>query len=155
MQRVMPLKGTTKRVEFIYQGFSPSRSRYWVLPTRHDGRHAIAFDWRTKETGLGLGLRQSQPVPSALQKHWKYLRCHPLNVGFVPGGSQRIVKAGSATAKIDVRISSDTEVQGINAVLAGLAAHSTPARLEVGGERNGPAKGEADALAVWIRWLYR
>lgn len=101
-----------------------------------------------RKTGLGLGLRQSQPVPSALQKHWKYLRCHPLNVGFVPGGTRRIVKAGSATAKIDVRISSDTEVQGINAVLAGLAAHSTPARLEVGGERNRPAKAKP------TRWPY-
>jgi hypothetical protein len=51
------------------------------------------------------------------------------------------------TAEIDVRVSSGTEVRGINAVLAGLASHSTHATLEVSGEQNRPA------MTKPTRWL--
>lgn len=67
-----------------------------------------------------------------------------VNVGLVRGGTRTNVKAGSATAEIDVRVSSDSEVQRIDTVLAGLASHSRHASLEVSGEWNRPVMARSE-----------
>lgn len=61
-----------------------------------------------------------------------------VNVGVVSGGTRTNVKAGSAMADLDVRVSSDSEVHRINAVLSGLAARSPEATVKVTGEWNRP-----------------
>lgn len=61
-----------------------------------------------------------------------------VNVGLVRGGTRTNVKAGSATADIDIRVSSEAELQRIDAVLAGLSARSANASLAVTGEWNRP-----------------
>lgn len=61
-----------------------------------------------------------------------------INVGVVRGGTRTNVKAGSATADVDVRVSSETEMKRIDAVLGGLRARSANASLKVTGEWNRP-----------------
>ncbi|MHC6593957.1 M20 family metallopeptidase [Arthrobacter sp. C152] len=61
-----------------------------------------------------------------------------VNVGLVQGGTRTNVKAGSATADLDVRVSSETEVQRINSVLKALSPRSPEAALKVSGGWNRP-----------------
>ena len=73
-----------------------------------------------------------------------------VNVGLVRGGTRTNVKAGSATADIDVRVSSETEVQRINAVLGGLTARNANAALGVSGDWNRPVMSRSEQTA----WLF-
>jgi glutamate carboxypeptidase len=70
-----------------------------------------------------------------------------VNVGLVRGGTRTNVKAGSATADIDVRVSSDTEVQRINTVLDGLTARNSNASLGVSGDWNRPVMSRSEQTA--------
>lgn len=70
-----------------------------------------------------------------------------VNVGLVRGGTRTNVKAGSATADIDVRVSSETELQRINTVLDGLTARSANATLGVSGAWNRPVMARSAQTA--------
>ena len=70
-----------------------------------------------------------------------------VNVGLVRGGTRTNVKAGSATADIDVRVTSETEVQRINAVLDGLRAQNANATLGVSGDWNRPVMARSAQTA--------
>jgi glutamate carboxypeptidase len=70
-----------------------------------------------------------------------------VNVGLVRGGTRTNVKAGSATAEVDVRVSSETEVQRINEALDGLRVHNTNATLQVSGEWNRPVMARSEQTA--------
>ena len=61
-----------------------------------------------------------------------------VNVGLVRGGTRTNVTAGSATANLDVRVSSDAEVRRISAVLEGLRTRHEAATLTVSGKWNRP-----------------
>jgi glutamate carboxypeptidase len=61
-----------------------------------------------------------------------------VNVGVIQGGTRTNVKAGSATADVDVRVSSEYEAARIDALLGGLKARHSKASLEVSGEWNRP-----------------
>jgi glutamate carboxypeptidase len=70
-----------------------------------------------------------------------------VNVGIVRGGTRTNVKAGFATADIDVRVSSETEVRRINGVLDGLSARNANASLGVTGEWNRPVMARSAQTA--------
>jgi glutamate carboxypeptidase len=61
-----------------------------------------------------------------------------VNVGIVHGGTRTNVMAGTATANLDVRVSSDAEERRISAVLEGLTTRHEGATLRVSGEWNRP-----------------
>lgn len=61
-----------------------------------------------------------------------------VNVGLVGGGTRTNVKAGSATADLDVRVTSEDEAGRINAVLDSLTARSPEAAVAVSGGWNRP-----------------
>lgn len=61
-----------------------------------------------------------------------------VNVGLVHGGTRTNVTAGTATANLDVRVSSDSEVRRISSVLEGLKTRHEAATLNVSGEWNRP-----------------
>ena len=71
-----------------------------------------------------------------------------VNVGLVRGGTRTNVKAGFATADIDVRVSSETEVLRINGVLDGLSARSANASLGVTGDWNRPVMARSAQTAL-------
>lgn len=70
-----------------------------------------------------------------------------VNVGLVRGGTRTNVKAGTATADIDVRVSSESEVQRIDAVLDGLTARNANATLGVSGDWNRPVMARSAQTA--------
>jgi glutamate carboxypeptidase len=70
-----------------------------------------------------------------------------VNVGLVQGGTRTNVKAGSAIADLDVRVSSEAEVQRINSVLDGLAPRNTEAALKVSGAWNRPVMARSQQTA--------
>lgn len=70
-----------------------------------------------------------------------------LNVGLLKGGTRTNVKAGLATANIDVRVSSAEEAQRIDGVLAGLTPHNAKASVEVTGGWNRPVMVRSDDTA--------
>lgn len=70
-----------------------------------------------------------------------------VNVGLVQGGTRTNVKAGSATADLDVRVSSETEVQRINSVLKALSPRSPEAALKVSGGWNRPVMARSGQTA--------
>jgi glutamate carboxypeptidase len=70
-----------------------------------------------------------------------------VNVGLVQGGTRTNVKAGSAIADLDVRVSSEAEVQRINSVLDGLAPRSSEAALKVSGAWNRPVMARSQQTA--------
>jgi len=61
-----------------------------------------------------------------------------VNVGLVEGGTRTNVKAGSATADLDVRVTSEDEAGRITATLEGLTPRSPEASVEVSGGWNRP-----------------
>jgi glutamate carboxypeptidase len=61
-----------------------------------------------------------------------------VNVGLVHGGTRTNVTAGTATANLDVRVSSDSEARRISAVLEGLRTRHEAATLTVSGDWNRP-----------------
>lgn len=61
-----------------------------------------------------------------------------LNVGVVAGGTRPNVRAGAATAALDVRVSSDGEAARIDEVLGGLAPVAPAASITVTGGWNRP-----------------
>jgi glutamate carboxypeptidase len=71
-----------------------------------------------------------------------------LNVGVVAGGTRRNVKAGRATAQLDVRVSSLAETQRIDQVLAGLEPANPLARISVSGGWNRPVMERTPATAA-------
>lgn len=70
-----------------------------------------------------------------------------VNVGLVHGGTRTNVKAGSATADLDVRVSSEAEVHRINSVLDGLSPRSPEASLTVSGAWNRPVMTRSQQTA--------
>ena len=70
-----------------------------------------------------------------------------VNVGLVQGGTRTNVKAGSAIADLDVRVSSEAEVQRINSVLDGLAPRNSEAALKVTGAWNRPVMARSQQTA--------
>lgn len=70
-----------------------------------------------------------------------------LNVGTVAGGTRQNVKAGRADARVDVRVASQAEMDRVDALFAGLAAHDSQARVEVSGEWNRPVMQRSEATA--------
>ncbi|MBG6189938.1 acetylornithine deacetylase/succinyl-diaminopimelate desuccinylase-like protein [Arthrobacter sp. CAN_A212] len=71
------------------------------------------------------------------------------NVGLLKGGTRANVKAGRATANIDVRVSSDEEAERIDGVLAGLTPHNAKA-CEVTGGWNRPVMVRSEDIASLI-----
>jgi glutamate carboxypeptidase len=61
-----------------------------------------------------------------------------LNAGTIRGGTRTNVKAGYATAGVDVRVSSEAEARRIDAVFEGLQTHNSEATLTVSGGWNRP-----------------
>lgn len=70
-----------------------------------------------------------------------------LNVGLLKGGTRTNVKAGSATAQIDVRVSSDLEARRIDGVLQRLSPQNAKAVLEVNGGWNRPVMARSEETA--------
>ena len=71
-----------------------------------------------------------------------------LNVGIVQGGTRTNVRAGLATAMVDVRITSTAEMARVEAVLAGLRAHDPLASIRVSGGWNRPPMERTPATAA-------
>ncbi|ROS74075.1 glutamate carboxypeptidase [Curtobacterium sp. PhB130] len=67
-----------------------------------------------------------------------------LNVGVVTGGTRPNVRAGAATAALDVRVSSDSEAARIDDVLAGLVPAASAASITVTGGWNRPVMARTD-----------
>jgi glutamate carboxypeptidase len=70
-----------------------------------------------------------------------------VNVGVVAGGTRRNVKAGSARAQVDVRVSSAAEAERIDGVLAALAPANPRAQIRVEGGWNRPVMERTPATA--------
>ncbi|MFF2318611.1 M20 family metallopeptidase [Arthrobacter sp. NPDC058097] len=70
-----------------------------------------------------------------------------VNVGLVRGGTRTNVKAGTATADLDVRVSSEREAKRIEAVLDGLTARHADATLSVSGGWNRPVMARSPQTA--------
>jgi glutamate carboxypeptidase len=70
-----------------------------------------------------------------------------VNVGLVHGGTRTNVKAGSAVADLDVRVTSEAEVRRIDSVLDGLVPHSPEAMLTVSGAWNRPVMARSPETA--------
>ena len=70
-----------------------------------------------------------------------------VNVGLVRGGTRTNVKAGSAAAELDVRVSSESELQRIDEVLNSLTPHSREAALSISGEWNRPVMPRSSQTA--------
>lgn len=70
-----------------------------------------------------------------------------VNVGLVRGGTRTNVKAGSATAELDVRVSSETEARRIDSVLGALTPRSREAALAVTGGWNRPVMARSEQTA--------
>ncbi|MET3451457.1 M20/M25/M40 family metallo-hydrolase [Curtobacterium sp. 1544] len=67
-----------------------------------------------------------------------------LNVGVVTGGTRPNVRAGAATAALDVRVSSDAESARIDEVLGGLEPANPAASISVTGDWNRPVMARTD-----------
>jgi glutamate carboxypeptidase len=70
-----------------------------------------------------------------------------VNVGLVHGGTRTNVKAGSAVADLDVRVSSEAEVRRIDAILNSLVPRSPEATLKVSGAWNRPVMARSPETA--------
>lgn len=70
-----------------------------------------------------------------------------VNVGVLRGGSRANVKAGRATADLDVRVNCDEEARRIEALLAGLAPFNPKARIRVTGSWARPVMRRSDSIA--------
>lgn len=71
-----------------------------------------------------------------------------VNVGVLRGGTRPNVVAGSAEARIDVRVSSAAAQDRIDALLAGLRAHDPRAEVTVGGGWNRPVMERTAPIAA-------
>lgn len=71
-----------------------------------------------------------------------------VNVGVLRGGSRPNVVAGSAEARIDVRVSSPAAQDRIDALLAGLHAHDPRAEVTVSGGWNRPVMERSAPVAA-------
>ncbi len=74
-----------------------------------------------------------------------------VNVGVVSGGTRRNVKAGSAHALVDVRVSSAAEAERIDGVFATLAPANPEARITVSGGWNRPVMERTEQTAELFR----
>ena len=74
-----------------------------------------------------------------------------LNVGVVTGGTRPNVRAGAATAALDVRVSSEAESARIDEVLAGLTPHADAASITVTGDWNRPVMARTDRNVALFR----
>lgn len=74
-----------------------------------------------------------------------------LNVGVVRGGTRPNVRAGAATAALDVRVSSDAEAARIDRVLADLRPAASAASITVTGGWNRPVMERTDANVELFR----
>jgi glutamate carboxypeptidase len=71
-----------------------------------------------------------------------------VNVGILHGGTRTNVKAGNATADVDVRVASDSEVERINRVLSSLQAVNPRAEITVSGAWNRPVMPRSGQTAT-------
>lgn len=71
-----------------------------------------------------------------------------LNVGLLKGGTRTNVKAGLATANIDVRVSSKEEARRIDGVFSGLRPNNTKATLDITGGWNRPVMPRSEGTAL-------
>lgn len=70
-----------------------------------------------------------------------------VNVGVLKAGTRTNVKAGHATADVDVRVASDDEMRRVDALFAGLTPHSPRAEIRVSGGWNRPVMERSSATA--------
>lgn len=70
-----------------------------------------------------------------------------LNVGILKAGTRTNVKAGRATADVDVRVASDDEMRRVDALLAGLTPHNPRAEITVSGGWNRPVMERSSGTA--------
>jgi len=70
-----------------------------------------------------------------------------LNVGVLRAGTRTNVKAGRATANVDVRVTSSAEVERIDALFAGLRPYNARAEITVSGGWNRPVMPRSSATA--------
>lgn len=70
-----------------------------------------------------------------------------VNVGILRAGTRTNVKAGRATADVDVRVASDDEMRRVDALFAGLAPHNPRAEITVSGGWNRPVMERSLATA--------
>lgn len=71
-----------------------------------------------------------------------------LNVGVLRAGTRTNVKAGRATADVDVRVASEEEMRRVDAVFAGLAPYNPRAEITVSGGWNRPVMERSSATAA-------
>lgn len=71
-----------------------------------------------------------------------------VNVGILHAGTRTNVKAGRASADVDVRVASDEEVERINRVLGSLQAVNPKAEITVGGGWNRPVMPRTERTAT-------
>jgi glutamate carboxypeptidase len=71
-----------------------------------------------------------------------------INVGVLNGGTRTNVKAGHATAHIDVRVSSETEAQRVDRLFASLRAENPLASITVSGGWNRPVMQRTEKTAA-------
>lgn len=71
-----------------------------------------------------------------------------LNVGVMEGGTRTNVKAGKATANVDVRVASDAEASRIDALFAALVPVNAKAKIAVSGGWNRPVMRRSDSTAA-------
>lgn len=70
-----------------------------------------------------------------------------LNVGVLKAGTRTNVKAGRATADVDVRVASEDEMRRVDALFAGLTPHNPRAHITVTGGWNRPVMERSPATA--------
>jgi len=70
-----------------------------------------------------------------------------LNVGILKAGTRTNVKAGRATADVDVRVARDDEMRRVDALFAGLAPHNPRAEITVSGGWNRPVMERSSGTA--------
>lgn len=71
-----------------------------------------------------------------------------INVGVMQGGTRTNVKAGKASANVDVRISTSEEAARIDALFAGLSPVNAKAQIAVSGGWNRPVMERSDATGA-------
>ncbi|WP_199185260.1 M20 family metallopeptidase [Cryobacterium sp. Y50] len=77
-----------------------------------------------------------------------------LNVGTISGGSRTNVTAGHATAELDVRVTSNSEANRIDAVLGGLTTADSRATVAITGGWNRPVMERSAATGELFKVAY-
>ena len=145
------IEDTVRRTPGPVLVFEASAGAYGALKTARKG--VGLFDVHIRGVEVHAGLHPTGGASAVDELARVVLALHgatdldagtSLNVGVVSGGTRPNVRAGAATAALDVRVSSTDEARRIDGVLGGLEPANPAATITVEGAWNRPVMERTD-----------